>query len=297
MRPIIQNRVIFKQILKPRPKRVHKKQLGNILIIAGSKNMSGAGILCARASLRAGVGVLSLAYPKSLANVYRKSIPEMLNLILLETKVGSLAFKSYNEIIKVSQDKDLIAIGPGLTKNEETEKLVVKLIKNLNKPLAIDADGLNALADSKMVKKILYNRKSLTILTPHEGEMAKLTGLNVKEVSKNRKKVAVKFSKLWRAILVLKGYYTIIANESGHVIINKTGNPALATAGTGDVLTGIISTLVSQNLNKPFEATVAAVYLHGLAGDLAAFHLGERSVIASDVVNYLPKAILKAHRM
>lgn len=289
MRRIIQNRLIFKQILKPRPKHIHKKQLGNILIMAGSKNMSGAGILCARAALRSGAGVITIAYPKSLASVYRRSLPEVLNLILAQTKAGTLSFKSYKEITKLVQDKDLVAIGPGLTRHKETRKLVIKLIKNLNKPLVIDADGLNALADTKKVKQILDKRKSLTILTPHEGEMARLTSLSVKKISSARRKVARRYAKLWRAIVVLKGYHTIIADQKGRVAVNQTGGPHLATAGSGDVLTGMIATLVSQNLAMPFEAVVTAVYIHGLAGDLAGKDLSERSVIASDIIEYIPQ--------
>jgi len=284
----------FKRILKKRAKGVHKKQLGNILIIAGSKNMSGAGLLCARAALRAGVGVVTVAYPECLANVYRRSLPEVLNLILPQTKDGSLSFKAYNEIIKSAPDKDLVALGPGLTRNKETQKLIVKLVKNLDKPLVIDADGLNALADSKKIKQSLNGRHVLTILTPHEAEMARLTGLSVQEISQNRKSVAKKYARLWRAMIVLKGYHTIIAYQRGRAVINKTGGPHLATAGAGDVLTGMIATLVSQNLAKPFESTATAVYIHGLAGDLATKDLGERSVIASDVINYLPKAMLRA---
>lgn len=281
---------LFRDILKTRPKRVHKKQLGNILIIAGSKNMSGAGLLCARAALRTGAGVVTLAYPEILANVYRRSLPETLNLILSQTKAGSLSAKAYKEVIKSARDKDLVALGPGLTRNKETQQLIIKLIKNLDKPLVIDADGLNALADTKKIKPILNNRKSLTILTPHEGEMSRLIDLSVREISQNRKSVAKKYARLWCATVVLKGYQTIIADQKGRAVINKTGGPHLATAGAGDVLTGIIATLASQNLAKPFEAAASAVHLHGLAGDLAKKKLGERSVTASDIIEYIPQA-------
>lgn len=281
---------LFRDILKPRPKRVHKKQLGNVLIIAGSRNMSGAGLLCARAALRSGAGVVTLAYPECLASVYRRSLPETLNLILPQTKEGSLSVKAYKEIIKSTRDKDLVALGPGLTRNKETQKLVIKLIRNLNKPLVIDADGLNALADSKKIKRTLNNRKVITILTPHEGEMARLTGLSVKKISSARRNVAMHYAKLWRAMIVLKGYHTIIADQKGRAVINKTGGPHLATAGSGDVLAGTIATLASQNLVKPFEAVAAAVHLHGLAGDLAKKKLGERSVTASDIIEYIPQA-------
>lgn len=290
MKPILQNHLIFKEILKERPKDVNKSQLGRLLVIVGSRDMSGAGLLCARAALRSGAGVVTLAYPECLANVYRRSLPETLNLILPQIKAGSLSLKAYKEIIKLARDKDLVALGPGLTRNKETQKLIIGLIKDLDKPLVIDADGLNALADSKKAKQILNGRKALTILTPHEGEMSRLTGLSTKKISYARRKIARHYAKLWRAMIVLKGYHTIIADQKGRVVINQTGGPHLATAGSGDVLTGIIATLVSQNLDKPFKAVATAVYLHGLAGDLATKDLGERSVMASDVIKYLPKA-------
>jgi len=293
MNNIISKRII-RQILKRRPKKVHKKQLGQILVMAGSKNMSGAGLLVVKTALRAGIGLVTAAYPECLASVYRKILLEALHLILPQTKAGSLSVSSYARIIKVINEVDLVASGPGLTRNKQTESLVIKLVKNIDKPLVIDADGLNALADSKKVNSILKKRKGLTILTPHTGEMSRLTGLSAKRIDKSRNLIALKYARWWQSIVVLKGYHTVIASPKGRLVINKTGGPVLATAGTGDVLTGIIATLVAQNLEKPFEAAVVAVYLHGLAGDLAAKKLGERSVIASDLIEYLPRALTLA---
>lgn len=291
----IVSRQIVKQVLKKRLKKVHKKQLGRILVIAGSKQMSGAGLLVVKACLRAGAGVVTAAYPKCLANVYRKSVLESLHLILPQTKTGSLANQAYSRLIKVVDQADGVVLGPGLTRNKQTESLVIRLINNIKKPLIIDADGLNALADFSKAG-ILKKRKSLTILTPHLGEMSRLTGLPVNKIDKDRKAIAVKYARMWQAIVVLKGHQTVIALSDGRVIVNKTGGPALATAGSGDVLAGIMATLVVQNPDKYFEATAVAVHLHGLAGDLAAKDLGERSVIASDLIEYLPKALTYARR-
>ena len=287
---------IIKLILKPLPKKVHKKQLGRVLVVAGSKQMPGAGLLAVQAVLRAGAGLVTTAYPKCLANVYRKTVVEALHLILPETKDGSLSSVSFSKIKKTANQADVVALGPGLTRNKSTELLVIKLIKILKQPLIIDADGLNALADSKRVSSLLSNRKGLTIVTPHEGEMSWLTGWPVQKITGQRKKVASEYARRWRSIVVLKGNNTVIATEPGKVLVNQTGGPALATPGSGDVLTGIIATLVAQNLDGPYEAAAVAVYMHGLAGDLAAKDLGERSVISSDIIDYLPKAILKSSR-
>jgi NAD(P)H-hydrate epimerase len=285
---------IIRQILKPLPKKVHKKQLGRVLAVVGSKQMPGAGLLTVQAVLRTGAGLVTTAYPKCLANVYRKTVAEALHLILPETKAGSLSSRSFVKIQKAADQADVVALGPGLTRNNSTELLVIKLVKNLKQPLIIDADGLNALADLKKVSSLLQNRKRLTIITPHEGEMSRLTGLPIQKIIGQRKKVAIECARRWRSIVVLKGNNTVIATEPGKVLVNQTGGPALATPGSGDVLTGIIATLVAQNLDKPFGAAAVAVYLHGLAGDLAAKDLGERSVISSDIIDYLPKAILKS---
>ena len=292
MNRVVSKRII-KQILKPRPKKVHKLTVGRVFIIAGSKNMSGAGILTVRGALRAGAGKVKIAYPDCLTNVYRKVMIEALHLPLPSSQKGILAKGGFSKIIREAFSFNVVALGPGLSifNNKQERFFLVRLIKDIDLPLVLDADGLNNLAFSKKVKSTFEKRNFLTIITPHEGEMSRLTGLTVKYIRNNRKKVARKYAQLWQIIVALKGYHTIIASPQGRIIINKTGGPALATAGTGDVLTGIIATLVAQNLKKPFEATAVAVYLHGLAGDLAAKKLGERSVIASDLIKYLPKAL------
>ena len=290
------SRIIISQILKPRPKKIHKKQLGRILAVVGSKQMPGAGLLTIQAALRAGAGLVTTAYPECLANVYRKTVVESLHLILPETKDGSLSFRGFAKIKKAASQAEVIVLGPGLTRNKSTEALIIRLVKNLKQPLIIDADGLNALADSKKVFPLLSNRKGLTIVTPHEGEMSRLTGLPSRKIAKQRSRIAKQFARRWRSVVVLKGNNTVIASEQGKVLINQTGGPALATPGSGDVLTGIMATLTAQNINKPLEAAATAVYLHGLAGDLSAKKLGERSVVASDIIYYLPKAILKSSK-
>ena len=288
------NRKIYiKKIMTPRPKNVHKKKLGQILLIVGSRTMPGAGILSVLGSLRSGAGLTIAAYPQELRTVIVKAVPEAIHLNLSQTSTGSLALGSYNAIIKATKNIDAIVIGPGLAEHPQTGKLIIKLVKNISQPLIIDASALNVLSKLSDVSKLLKKRKYLTILTPHEGEMAMLTGLSSKEISSKRKLLALKMARLWNVIMILKGPHTIIASPDKKIIINNTGGPGLATAGSGDVLAGIVATLVAQNLDRAFMASAAAVQLHGLAGDMATQALGEKSVIASDVLEYLPKAILK----
>lgn len=288
MKKILQDKLLFSGILKKWPKRIHKKARAKIFIIAGSKGMTGAAALTCQAAYRSGAGLVKLAFPESLLEIYQKILKEVLTLPCPETKNQTLSSKAKNLILKAIKDYDLVVIGPGLSQNKETQKLIQELFIEIKKPIILDADGLNALA-----KKVeLFKKRRLpTVITPHPGEMARLCCLKVNEVQKNREQLAFKKAKEWKVIIVLKGYQTVIAEPSGKIVINQSGGPGLATAGTGDVLDGILAVLWAENLNRSFEAVCTAVYLHGLAGDLAVKKIGERSVIASDVIKYLPEAI------
>ena len=196
--------------------------------------------------------------------------------------------EEYIETLPDLSNFDTLAIGPGLDTREVTVKMVGKLLDSWKYPVIIDADGLNAIKDDV---DILSKRKKKTIITPHPGEMSKLSGLMINSIQDNRDTISQEFSQKWKVILVLKGYHTVISHYDGRTVLNMTGGPALATAGTGDVLLGTIAAFWSDNLKKPFDATATAVYLHGLAGDVAAEKFGEKSVIASDVVEILPEVI------
>jgi len=282
------SKTLIRSMLKKRPRRVHKKQLGSIMIVAGSRTMPGAGILTASAAQRSGAGLVTAAYPSNLSKVYQSVLPEVLHIPLPQTKSGTLSGKAYQEIIRRHSAMDVGVIGPGLSRNAATQKACIHVIQKFQKPLVIDADGLNAMADRGNVATILQKRQHTTVLTPHEGEMARLTKLASKKIIENRMAIAKKFAYAWDVIIVLKGYKTVIANSDGTVLVNETGGPALATAGSGDVLSGIISTMVAQNTTEPFHATAAAVALHGYAGDQVAAESGERSVAASDLISVLP---------
>ncbi|MCM8791661.1 MAG: NAD(P)H-hydrate dehydratase [Candidatus Omnitrophica bacterium] len=267
----------------------HKKDFGHIFILAGSPRFSGAAVLCAEACMRSGAGLVTLGIPKGLNNAIIKIKPkEVMTLPLEETQKGNLSFINYNKIKRFLRDIDVVVIGPGLDKHISTQRLVRKLIYEINRPMVIDADGLNALVGHLDLLRVLCF--STRILTPHPGEMARLLDKTTEEVQRERKDIAKSFSKRYNCILVLKGYRTVVSEPNGRVYINKTGNPGMSTAGSGDVLTGMIAAFLGQRLN-PFDSAKYAVYIHGLAGDLAAKKKTQVGMIASDIIEKIPEAI------
>lgn len=289
---LLQDKLLFPAILWARPQNIHKRAAGKVLVVAGSKTMAGAALLTAEAAYRAGVGVMILAYPQSLKSSFDAVLPEAMSRPLAETPSGSIALVAMHDILNACTDVDAVVVGPGLSRNLETESLVRALIERIEKPLIIDADALNALADSSDdPAALLRDRKSATVLTPHEGEMARLIRTSADVIAQNRIKYAEQYAQKWQVTLVLKGHGTVIAQVGREVIVNKSGTPALATAGTGDVLAGIIGAFVAQNPRKEFEASATAVYVHGKAAEEAEHMLGERSVMATDVIRMLPQAL------
>lgn len=272
----------------------HKGDFGNIFILAGSRRYSGAVVLCAEGAMRSGAGLVTLGIPKSLNPAIIKIKPkEVMTFPLPETKEGTLSLAGYERIKDFIKNIDILVLGPGLTQNKSTQVLVRKLISKVNKPTVIDADGLNALVRHlKILRDNERTKKRETILTPHPGEVARLLDINVKKVQGNRKEVAKKFARDYKVTVVLKGHHTVVVDYKNNLYINKTGNPGMATAGSGDVLTGMIAAFLGQGLNA-FNASKYAVYLHGLAGDLAAREKTQLAMIASDIIAKIPQAIKK----
>lgn len=291
MKPIEQDKLLFPQILAPRPKDAQKRSVGRVMIVAGSEGMSGAATLCCEAAMRAGAGIVLLAYPSSLNDIYTRLIPEALTLPSDETKDKTLALSSLDKIFEKAKEYDVILIGPGLSQHEETRHLICKLfkrLKDLQKNVVLDADGLNAF--SGYTELLTEWGDGKTVLLPHAGEMARLMSLDVDNIERDREWLVKKMAKKWKSILVIKGFKTVIS-DGDRVIINKTGGPELATAGTGDALAGMTAAYWAANIKLPFEAVATAVYLHGLAGDMVSEKMGERSVLATDVINMLPEAV------
>ncbi|MFA4888672.1 MAG: NAD(P)H-hydrate dehydratase [Candidatus Omnitrophota bacterium] len=271
----------------------HKGDFGNIFILAGSARFSGAAVLCAEAALRSGAGLVTLGIPKGINNALIKIKPkEVMTLPLAQTKEGVLGLAGYKKIREFSKEADVLVVGPGLTQNKSTQALARKIISGADKPMVIDADGLNALAKHLNLLRRTKDEGRGTIITPHPGEMARLLGISVKEVQAKRKVLAQGFAKSYNCIVVLKGHQTVVV-DGKRVYLNNTGNPGMSTAGSGDVLSGMIAAFLGQKLDG-FTAAKYAVYLHGLAGDLAAKEKTQISLIASDIIAKIPEAVKKS---
>ncbi|MEK6727297.1 MAG: NAD(P)H-hydrate dehydratase [Candidatus Omnitrophota bacterium] len=278
------------QLLRRSPD-AHKGDFGHILMLAGSARFSGAAVLCAQAAYRCGAGLVTLGIPKSLNTAIIKIKPkEAMTLPLPETKEGTLSSGAFKQVKYFSKNIDVVVIGPGLTQNKSTQAFARKVISGINKPMVIDADGLNALAGHLKILRTPHSAVRTRVLTPHPGEMSRLLGVSVKKAQSSRKETAINFAKDYKVTLALKGHNTVVADYNGSLYVNKTGNPGMATAGSGDVLTGIIAAFLGQGLDA-FSAAKFAVYLHGLAGDLAAKEKTQTSLIASDIIDKIPKAI------
>ncbi|MBI3467402.1 MAG: NAD(P)H-hydrate dehydratase [Planctomycetes bacterium] len=272
--------------LAPRPPDSHKGSFGSALLIGGSVGMSGAIALAGMAALRGGAGLVRLAVPTPCQAIVAGFEPSYMVLGLPSDGEGRIAGAAREMIAKECDRATAIACGPGLGRSAELSDLVAGLFANLPQPLVLDADALNALAERM---DGLPRPAGPRVLTPHPGEFARLLGTTTSSVKTHREPLADELALRLGAVVVVKGHHTYIA-DGGRSAVNSTGNPGMATGGTGDVLTGLITALLCQGLDA-FDASRLGVHLHGLAGDLAAAELGEVSLIASDLIRYLPKAI------
>ncbi len=270
----------------------HKGDYGRVFILAGAPGYTGAAFLTSMTAQRAGAGLVTLGIPAGLHNIMESLLTEVMTVSLPETPNGGLSAQSPEVMKNYLKKSDVLAIGPGLGKGKDIREILLSLLPTYASPMVIDADGLNAIAPTP---EVLRQASLSPVLTPHLGEMSRLTGLSVAEIKKNSLELAREMSKKWQAVLVLKGAPTIVALPGGAVYVNTTGNEGMATGGTGDVLTGLIAGFIAQGAS-PAEAAVAAVYLHALAGDIAAEKLGKRGLIASDVMNMIPEAFLRMEK-
>jgi len=277
----------IRKMLPTREPTDHKGDCGRALVIAGSPGMSGAAALCSRAALRIGSGLVILGVPSSLNPVLEALLTEVMTRPLAENDQGSLQPEAMPRVEELFLWSDAVAIGPGLGRHEDTKRLLYQILAESNKPLVVDADGLNLLGTEK---EFAGSLPSGTILTPHPGEFSRLTEVAVTDILTQRVDLVGEKAQAWGTVVVLKGSPTVIADPGGEVFCCPTGNPALATAGSGDVLTGMILGLLAQGC-PPVHAACAGVYLHGLAGDLAAAEIGIAATIAGDLDALIPKAI------
>jgi NAD(P)H-hydrate epimerase len=256
-----------------------------VLIVGGSRGMSGAVALAGLGALRGGAGLVYLAVPQGIAATVASIEPSYLTIPLPDEHHGRISREAQLPLSQALEGSTAAGIGPGLGRSDELLELVRWLYTTVEQPMVVDADALNALSQ---ISDVLSQQKAPRVLTPHPGEFAQLVGSDVASVQKNREKMAADFASQHAVVLVLKGYRTVIT-DGRRIAINKTGNSGMATGGTGDVLTGLLTALLAQRM-EPFEAAQLAVHLHGLAGDLAAEELSQPGLIASDLPRYLGAA-------
>lgn len=271
--------------LAPRPADSNKGMFGKVLVVAGSVGMSGAAILTGTAALRSGAGLVRVATAREMLPVVAGGQPSYMTVPLPQDDAGHISLQARDILQQQARASDVLAVGPGLGRSEDLTALLTELVQHTTIPLVLDADGLNAFAGQA---NRLRQHAGPRILTPHPGEFARLLQTDIATVQQQRRELAARFAHEHQLIVVLKGSQTIVT-DGRHFYENTTGNPGMATGGSGDVLTGVIAALLGQHL-EPFAAAQLGVYVHGLAGDLARQRLGEVGLIASDLLACLPTA-------
>jgi len=279
---------IVKSLLPFRAVYAHKGFFGKVLTLAGSVGMTGAAYLASEAAMRSGTGIVVLGIPRSLNPIMEVKLTEVMTLPLAETEKQSLGEDAEETILKLMKDFSVLGIGPGISRQLETQRLVRKIIEKSVIPLVVDADAIYALSEDPV---ILKKAKVPLVITPHPGEIAKLTNKGIDYILYNQLDITREIAKKFGIVVVLKGARTIVANKEGEVFINVGDNSGMATAGSGDVLTGIICSLIAQGADN-FSAAITGVYIHSLAGNLARDIKGERGMIAGDILSQVPQAFL-----
>ena len=277
---------LARSLLPERPSEGHKGTFGHLYAIAGSRGFTGAAKMVGEAAGRSGVGLVTLGVPEPLGDVVASNMLETMTMLLPATPDESIAAAAAGPALEFAKDKEAVALGPGLSQNPDTKQFVLEFMRRCEQPLVVDADALNALSEDV---EAISAAASARVLTPHPGEMSRLCGATTREVQEDREGTAVKFARSHGCTVVLKGYKTVVARSDGQVFVNVTGNSGMATGGTGDVLTGLIGGLMAQGMAGP-DAALLGVYVHGLAGDLAAEEWSERGMIASDLIAEIPEA-------
>jgi NAD(P)H-hydrate epimerase len=270
--------------LAPRPPDSNKGTFGRVLVISGSLGMSGAAVLCGTAALRSGAGLVRVAVPSGILPIVAAGNPCYMTAPMPQDEHGRFSDTAAENLIALAQGNNVVAMGPGFGRSPAITALVSALLTQLPIPVVLDADGLNALHNDR-----LRDRTAPLIMTPHPGEFSRLSGLDIPTIQRRRQEVASRYAAEHGVILVLKGQGTVVT-DGKRVFINTTGNPGMATAGTGDVLTGVIAAFLAQGL-EPFAAAQLGVYIHGFAGDMARDALGQVGMMAADLLTYLPQAI------
>ena len=273
----------------PRKVNSNKGNFGHVLLVGGSYGKAGAAGMASLAALRTGAGLVTAAVPKSILNTVARVAPELMLVPLAEGEEGAISFKNLEgvKLDRLLKKISVVAVGPGLSTDGDAPAFARQMVEKTMLPIVIDADALNAFHGRE---KLLDGSGRVMVLTPHPGEMARLTGMTVKQVEADRVGLAERFATQHKLTLVLKGWRTIVAHPDGRVAINTSGNPAMAKGGSGDILTGIVAAMLAQYPDEVAKAVEAAVYLHGLAGDFAAQAMDEHTILATDTVTHLSDA-------
>ncbi len=270
-----------------RKRDAHKGSYGHVLVVGGSVGKTGAAVLAGKAALKTGAGLVTVAVPSSALPAVGRSMAELMTEPLAETPERTISEGAVPRALEILKGKSVLLLGPGISTHPSTARFVRALLPLVRVPMVIDADGLNIVAEDP---GLLGSMKAPAVLTPHPGEFGRLVGMTTAEILSGRIELARAFSRRHGVFLVLKGYRTLIVSPDGRVSINPTGNPGMATGGSGDVLGGIIAAQIAQEKDIR-GATISAVFAHGLSGDLAADRLGERSLVAGDLIRFLPDAL------
>ncbi|MGC2258640.1 MAG: NAD(P)H-hydrate dehydratase, partial [Candidatus Sulfotelmatobacter sp.] len=280
-------------LIGPRRAESNKGNYGHVLVVGGSRGKAGAAAMAGIAVLRAGAGLSTVATANSVLGTVAGFHPELMTEPLAETEAGTISMSARERIDELAKGKTVVAIGPGISGNPQTSEMVRELVADLRVAMVVDADGLNAF-DGR-TEELNGNGRTL-VITPHPGEMARLAGMSIPDVQKDRLGVARKFAREHELIVVLKGHRTLVVRPDGEAWVNTTGNPGMSTGGTGDILTGMVAGMIAQNPKDAFAAAMAAVHLHGLAGDVMRESVGEHSLVATDLLRGLPEAFRRTQK-
>jgi hydroxyethylthiazole kinase-like uncharacterized protein yjeF len=280
-------------LLAPRPAESNKGNYGHVLVIGGSFGKAGAAAMAGISALRVGAGLSTVATPRSVLATVAGFYPELMTESLPETDTGSISAMARDRIEELAKGKTVLAVGPGISRDPQTSELVRELVAKTKIPMVVDADGLNAFEGHAGQ---LNGKGRTLVITPHPGEMARLAACTIADVQNDRLGVARKFAHEHDLIVVLKGHRTLVANPDGEMWVNTTGNPGMSTGGTGDILTGMVAGMMAQHPKDALQAVLAAVRLHGVAGDVMRENVGEHSLIATDLLQGLPEAFRRTKK-
>jgi len=273
---------------KKRRNSTHKGSYGHLFILSGSLGKTGAAAMAGKAALEMGAGLVTVGTPQSCLPIVARSMMELMTEPLAETDEWTLSENALSQVKNLLKGKDAVLIGPGISTHQSTSKLIMSLLPSIEVPALLDADALNILSSHP---EVLKSMSSPVVVTPHPGEFARMIHVSTKKVMEDKLKLAPEFAKEYGVYVVLKGYRTITATPDGKIFINPTGNPGMASGGSGDVLSGMIASLIMQG-NDLLGAVLASVYVHGLSGDIAVKKIGEKSLVAGDIINFLPQSIM-----